>query len=154
MAGPALCLPLFIYPPPISAPPSYRLHFSLIYPCHYIPSGPACHCGRSRLPSPFPTPYHPFLPPHPLTITLPYLHSPLSYIVARLVIVAGPAISSYPGTSLTPPSLLFPLPTSTHKPTPPPLQATGPACHCGWSRLSPLHILSLPSIHPPHLLLS
>ena len=39
MAGPALCLPLFIYPPPISAPPSYRLHFSLIYPCHYIPSG-------------------------------------------------------------------------------------------------------------------
>ena len=96
----------------------------------------------------------PFLPPHPLTITLPYLHSPLSYIVARLVIVAGPAISSYPGTSLTPPSLLFPLPTSTYKPTPPPLQATGPACHCGWSRLSPLHILSLPSIHTPHLLLS
>ena len=96
----------------------------------------------------------PFLPPHPLTITLPYLHSPLRYIVARLVIVAGPAISSYPGASLTPPSLLFPLPTSTYKPTPPPLQATGPACHCGWSRLSPLHILSLPSIHIPHLLLS
>ena len=96
----------------------------------------------------------PFLPPHPLTITLPYLHSPLCHIVARLVIVAGPAISSYPGTSLTPPSLLFPLPTSTYKPTPPPLQATGPACHCGWSRLSPLHILSLPSIHTPHLLLS
>ena len=53
MAGPALCLPLFIYPPLISAPPSYRLHFSLIYPCHHITSGPACHCGRSRLPSPF-----------------------------------------------------------------------------------------------------
>ena len=87
--------------------------------------------------------YHPPLP------TLP-----LSYIVARLVIVAGPAISSYPGISLTPPSSLFPLPTSTYKPTPPPLQATGPACHCGWSRLSPLHILSLSSIHTPHLLLS
>ena len=95
-----------------------------------------------------------FLPLHPPTITLPYLHLPLRYIVARLVIVAGPAISSYPGTSLTPPSLLFPLPTSTYKPTPPPLQATGPACHCGWSRLSHLHILSLPSIHTPHLLLS
>ena len=89
----------------------------------------------------------PFLPPHPLTITLPYLHSPLRSIVARLVIVAGPAISSYPGTSLTPPSLLFPLPTSTYKPPPPPLQATGPACHCGWSRLSPLHILSPLSTH-------
>ena len=55
-----------------------------------------------------------FLPLHPLTITLPYLHFSLRYIVARLVIVAGPAISSYPGTSLTPPSLLFPL---QHQPT-------------------------------------
>ena len=95
-----------------------------------------------------------FLPLHPPTITFPQLHLPLRYIVARLVIVAGPAISSYPCTSLTPPSLLFPLPTSTYQPTPPPLQATGPACHCGWSRLSHLPILPLPSIHTPHLLLS
>ena len=80
MAGPALCLPLFICPPPISAPPSYRLHFSLLYPSHHITSGPACHCGRSRLPSPFPTPYHPFsllilfLSPSPTYIPLG-LHS-------------------------------------------------------------------------------
>ena len=96
---------------------------------------------------------HP-LPLHPPTITFPQLHLPLRYIVARLVIVAGPAISSYPCTSLTHPSLLFPLPTSTYQPTPPPLQATGPACHCGWSRLSHLTTLPPPSIHTPHLPLS
>ena len=152
MAGPALSL--FIYLPPISTPPSYRLHFSLIYPCYYISSGPACHCGRSRPPPPLSNTLQHLLPLHPPTITFPLLHLPLRYIVARLVIVAGPAISSYPCTSLTPPSLLFPLPTSTYQPTPPPLQATGPACHCGWSRLSHLTILPPSSIHTPHLLLS
>ena len=63
--GPALSLPLFIYLPPISTPPSYRLHFSLIYPCYYISSGPACHCGRSR-------------PPPPLSNTFPLFISLIS----------------------------------------------------------------------------
>ena len=152
MAGPALCLPLLTCPPPISAPLSYRLHFSLLYPFHHITSGPACHCGRSRLPSPFPTPYHSFsllilfLSPSPTYIPLGLHSGPACHC-------GGPAISSYPGLSLKPPSSLSPLPISTYKPTPPPLQAPGPACHCGWSRLSPLPNLSLSSIHTPPLLL-
>ena len=106
--GPALSLPLFIYLPPISTPPSYRLHFSLIYPCYYISSGPACHCGRSRPPPPLSNTFQHLLPLHPPNITFPLIHLPLRYTVARLVIVAGPAISSYPCTSLTPPSPALP----------------------------------------------
>ena len=47
-------------------------------------------------------------PPHPPDTTFPLIHLPLRYTVARLVIVAGPAISSYPCTFLTPPSPALP----------------------------------------------
>ena len=58
--GPAL-LPLF-YLPSLSTSPSYRLHFSLIYPCYFISSGPACHCGRSRPPPPLSSTFSLFIP--------------------------------------------------------------------------------------------
>ena len=81
-------------PPPL--PPHNFLHYL---------KGPACHCGRSRLiPSPYPI-LHKFIPPHRSsqisTIPSPILTNPhnlspifttpLIHLLARLVIVAGPA---------------------------------------------------------------
>ena len=79
-------------------------------PFSLLPIGPACHCGRSRL---FPS----------STFSTPPSFS-LSLLQARLVIVAGPAY-------LLLSSLHFSLS----------LSLIGPACHCGRSRLFTLPLL-------------
>ena len=99
-----LLVPFPIHSHPVTSlrsnPPPLPPHNFL----HYL-KGPACHCGRSRLiPSPYPILYK-FIPPHRSsqisTIPSPILTNPhnlspifttpLIHLLARLVIVAGPA---------------------------------------------------------------
>ena len=137
--------------------PPYPHHSHIDYTSHFYTPPTTSHLARLVIVA------GPAYPPHFQHITTlspsssssyhpPLPTSPRGYIVARLVIVAGPAISSYLGLSLKPPSSLSPLPIPTYKPTPPPLQAPGPACHCGWSRLSPY--LIFPSPLSTHLIFS
>ena len=137
---------LFTWPPSPHAQDTAcyccRSHPSTCFPPHppliFIPtphphhSGPACHCGRSRLAlsslSLHLSPLHPHL-----------LHPLYTIFWARLTIVVGPAFPIFT-TSLPPPSaspfcaLQF-------------LPISGPACHCGRSRL-PL-LLPLSPSSPP-----
>ena len=132
---------------------------TIIYPSYIISLGPACHCGRSRPFLPLSCTFPLFIPL--LSPSLCYTPPFLRYTVARLVIVAGPAIPFYSCTFLTPLPLPFLLSTSVYRPPPLHLQSTGPACHCGWSRPSHIPVLppssSLlipkpPLIHAPPLL--
>ena len=147
MAGPAWIAPYLPYFPTSLLFPPPTLVLPALSPLHFLHSGPACHCGRSRLAPPpfisFPYPHYPhiyhtfhtylslllhlfwpglslwqvpptsptflhLLPLYPPDITLPLIHPPFSYTVARLVIVAGPAISSCPCTFLSPLSPALP----------------------------------------------
>ena len=112
--GPALCLPLFYLSP-------FHIHTILISITLLTYISLLLHLfwpGLSlwQVPPTSPTSQR-LLPLHPPDITFPLIHLPLRYTVARLVIVAGPAISSYPCTSLTPPSPALP-PTDISLPAP------------------------------------
>ena len=107
--------------------PPYFL--SIISPPFAHPHGPACHCGRSRLSTHF---------PHSLPSHLYTQPSVIPTSKARLVIVAGPA-HLHLFLSPHPPLIFIPTPHPHH---------SGPACHCGRSRLVPSSSLctSLPCL--------
>ena len=152
MAGPALCLPLLTCPPPISAPLSYRLHLSLLYLSHHITSGPACHCGRSRLPSPFPTHYHSssllilFLSPSPIYIPLGLHCGPACHCGRSRHIILSRFISDTSFLALPPTN-----PNLQAYSTSPP--SSRPGLPLWLVSPFPLPNPSLSSIHTPHLLL-
>ena len=94
--------------------PFFHLHkFFHLLPLFYI-IGPACHCGRSRLSLPLPSPHLSLsilqarlviVAGPAYLLPLPSPHLSLSLLQARLVIVAGPAyflfsLSYRPGLSL------------------------------------------------------
>ena len=111
MAGPALLPPpLYRFPPTLPSSYSSFTSYTRIYHIHTLPTGPACHCGRSRVTfRTFPPPLASYSDTTPCSLRGPACHcgrsrppilSPplilaLYAIPARLVIVAGPANSSY-----------------------------------------------------------